>query len=103
MTAPIFTTPSGKPLKPGHHLARNSRGKFMLRLTVEGERRRFVGERMTLQLRTSDPATAMAKRDAVIEAFKLVGILCRDVVLVENVNQNLPLTESTDCQNLEYP
>jgi len=85
MNAPIFTTQAGKPLPPTHHLSRNPRGKWVLKLTFQSGPNVEVGKRITIQLRTADATEAMGKRDAVIEAYKLAGILCRDVVIVEQV------------------
>ncbi len=81
--SPIFSRPDGKPLPPTHHLSLNPRGKFVLRLTIEAGSKIEVGKRVILQLRTANAAEAMSKRDAVVEAYKVAGILCRDVVIVE--------------------
>ncbi len=81
--APTFHRPDGRPLPPNHHLSRNPRGKFVLKLTFQAGRNIEVGKRITLQLRTTDAAEAMGKRDAVVEAYKVAGILCRDVVIVD--------------------
>jgi hypothetical protein len=78
-----FHRPDGRPLPPTHHLSLNPRGKFVLRLTIEAGSKIEVGKRVTLQLRTADAAEAMSKRDAVVEAYKLAGILCRDVVVIQ--------------------
>lgn len=79
---PTFQRPDGRPLPSGHHLSKNPRGKWVLKLTIDaGEK--FSGRRITIQLRTSDSTVAMMKRDSVLEAYKLAGILCRDVVIVE--------------------
>ncbi len=82
---PLFTTPAGKPLPPEHHLTRNPRGKYVLRLTFQAGRSVEVGKRITLQLRTADSREAMGKRDSVIEAYKVAGILCRDVVILDEM------------------
>lgn len=79
---PTFLRPDGRPLPPGHHLSRNPRGNFVVKLTIDAGSK-FSGKRLTIQLRTADPATAMMKRDSILEAYKLAGILCRDVVIVE--------------------
>lgn len=80
---PSLRRPDGKPIKPGYLLSRNPRGKFVLKLTFEAGSKIEVGKRVTLQLRTTDATEAMSKRDAVVEAYKVAGILCRDVVIVE--------------------
>ena len=95
MNEPLaFRRPDGRPLPPGHHLSLNPRGKFVLKLTADAGSR-FTGKRLTIQLRTCDPAEAMMKRDFAFEVFKAAGILCRDVVIDENVGRNSDSTEAT--------
>lgn len=77
-----FRRPDGRQLEPWHHLSLGPRGKYVLRLTVSADGGKFVGRRIVQQLRTNDPRLALEKRDAVIEAFKLAGMVCRDVEMV---------------------
>lgn len=96
-----FRRPDGRPLEPWHHLSLNPRQSFVLRLTVSGDKT-FVGKRIVQQLRTRDAGMALAKRDAVIEAFKLAGMVCRDVVIAdsaENVGQNSGWTGESEPRN----
>lgn len=85
--SPAFLRPDGRPLAPGHHLSLNPRGKFVLKLTADAGPK-VNGKRLTIQLRTSDPAVAMMKRDFAFEILKATGVLCRDVVIEENVGRN---------------
>lgn len=78
-----FFRPDGRELEPLHHLRLGPRGKYVLQLTVSADGGKFVGRRIVQQLRTRDAQIAMAKRDAVLEAFKLAGMLCRNVEMVE--------------------
>jgi len=87
-----FLSASGEELPALHHLSLNPRGKFVLRVTVAANPKE-VGTRIVQQLRTADPALALEKRDAIIEAFKIAGFTCRNVVMAraENVGQNCEL------------
>ena len=81
--APTFTRPDGRPLPEMSHLAINSRRKFMFRATLDkGEK--FVGKRITIQLRTDNPTIAKMKRDTLLEGYQAAGILCRNVAILED-------------------
>jgi hypothetical protein len=78
---PIFTTPSGKPLPPMHHLDRHPRGSFRLKVTVDKDGSRYSGTRIKIPLRTRDSAEAMARRDVALHALKEAGCICRDITV----------------------
>jgi hypothetical protein len=78
----IIAKPDGTPLPPGYLLTKNRHGKFVMKVTLDfGDK--FVGTRMTIPLRTADPARANEKRDTLVAGFKDVGILARHVVILE--------------------
>lgn len=78
----ILTRPDGKPLPENYLLTKNRHGKFVMKVTLDfGEK--FVGTRMTIPLRTADPTRANDKRDTLIAGLKDLGMLCRDVVILE--------------------
>lgn len=78
----VFARTDGTPLPQMHHLAMNPRGKFVLKVTISTSPG-LVGVQKIIQLRTSDPAVAMDRRDTILEAYKVAGILCRDYQILE--------------------
>lgn len=87
-----FTRPTGEPLPPEAFLSLNHRGKYILRISISKDPR-FIGERVTIPLRTTDPSVALLKRDTLIEGFKCAGILSREIGIHEDVRQNSALSE----------
>lgn len=85
--------PDGTPLPPGYLLTKNRHGKFVMKVTLDfGEK--FVGTRMTIPLRTADPLRANEKRDTLADGFKAIGLLCRDIVILEGGTKSPVVTET---------
>ena len=78
--SPLFRRPDGRSLSEDHHLFRNSRGKFVIRATVD-RGARFTGQRITVQTGTHDINVARRIRDAVVMGWIKAGCLTRDIVL----------------------
>jgi hypothetical protein len=81
-TPPLFRSPAGRALSPKSHISKNRHGKFVMKLTIpDPENPAFVGKRVTLQLRTRNPALAREKRDAVLEFAALAKLPTRNISL----------------------
>jgi hypothetical protein len=77
---PKFCRTDGRPLSEAHHLSLNPRGKFVFRATID-QGAKFSGKRISVPLRTNDPALAARLRDVAAETLARAGLLTRDIVL----------------------
>lgn len=76
-----ITRPDGGPLPENHHLEyRPEKRTWRMKVTVNKDGGRFVGERVVIPLHTSDPERAKQMRDVVLIALKKAGVLSRSVI-----------------------
>jgi hypothetical protein len=78
----ILAKPDGTYLPPDYLLTKNRHGKFVMKVTLDFEGK-FVGTRKTIPLRTADPDVAYSKRNTLVDGFKAIGLLCREIVILE--------------------